>query len=292
MTLSRGKRGSYYPYFYCINRQKTGTCDLRYVPVLQVEETTARYFAHLDIEDEHLDDIEAEVKTHLSEHFHDADQQRQRWTSQLEQNRDEERALLQAHYQQAVSLELLREEQTRIAKDRKRLERVLGAAQAEKEQFERALHNAIGQARQLYPTYEAAPDSLKGKLAHTFFSNIYLGNDGIMAVDLREPWPQLLNRNIIARLRAESDLDILDKLADKPTDAHEELPEIDVSGYERPCGQLAWESKNPRCRKTDGGSNLTLLAEGEGFEPSVTRRPQRLSRPPHSSALATFRGRG
>jgi hypothetical protein len=32
-------------------------------------------------------------------------------------------------------------------------------------------------------------------------------------------------------------------------------------------------------------------AEGVGFEPTVTRRPQRLSRPPHSSALATFRRR-
>ena len=32
-----------------------------------------------------------------------------------------------------------------------------------------------------------------------------------------------------------------------------------------------------------------LVAESEGFEPSVTRRPQRLSRPPHSSALATLR---
>ncbi len=30
------------------------------------------------------------------------------------------------------------------------------------------------------------------------------------------------------------------------------------------------------------------LAEGVGFEPTVTRRPQRFSRPPHSSALATF----
>ena len=34
------------------------------------------------------------------------------------------------------------------------------------------------------------------------------------------------------------------------------------------------------------------LAESMGFEPMVTRRPQRLSRPPHSSALATLRCRG
>jgi hypothetical protein len=33
------------------------------------------------------------------------------------------------------------------------------------------------------------------------------------------------------------------------------------------------------------------MAESVGFEPTVTRRPQRLSRPPHSSALATLRRR-
>jgi len=32
-----------------------------------------------------------------------------------------------------------------------------------------------------------------------------------------------------------------------------------------------------------------LVAEAVGFEPTVTRRPQRLSRPSHSSALARFR---
>ena len=31
------------------------------------------------------------------------------------------------------------------------------------------------------------------------------------------------------------------------------------------------------------------LAEGVGFEPTEARRPQRLSRPSHSSALASFR---
>ena len=41
-----------------------------------------------------------------------------------------------------------------------------------------------------------------------------------------------------------------------------------------------------------GSGTRPLVAEGVGFEPTVTRRPQRLSRPPHSSALATFRRRG
>ena len=42
-------------------------------------------------------------------------------------------------------------------------------------------------------------------------------------------------------------------------------------------------------RATGAAWAPVLVAESEGFEPSVTRRPQRLSRPPHSSALATFR---
>ena len=288
----RGRSGDYYPYFYCINRQKTGSCTLRYVPVPLVEDSTARYFAHLNIDDEHLDNIRDEAQAHLSEHFDDSEQQHERWTRELEQNRDQERALLQAHYQQAVSLELLREEQTRIAKDRRRLTRVLETAQADRERFDAAVTRAINQARNLHASYLAAPDSVRGKLATSFFSAIYLGDDGVEAVDLRPPWTQLLNKDIINRLQAESRLDAVDKLADTPTDAHEKLPEIDVSAYERPHGKLAWEARNPRYREAHGGSNLTLLAEGEGFEPSVTRRPQRLSRPPHSSALATFRGRG
>src|SRR5918993_4483622 len=35
-----------------------------------------------------------------------------------------------------------------------------------------------------------------------------------------------------------------------------------------------------------------VVAEGVGFEPTETRRPQRLSRPSHSSALAAFRPAG
>ncbi len=39
------------------------------------------------------------------------------------------------------------------------------------------------------------------------------------------------------------------------------------------------------------GATVAIAAEGVGFEPTVTRGPQRLSRPPHSSALATLRRR-
>ena len=56
---------------------------------------------------------------------------------------------------------------------------------------------------------------------------------------------------------------------------------------------VTWRPPWNGVRPPEGGLDThTALAEGEGFEPSVTRRPQRLSRPPHSSALATFRRRG
>jgi hypothetical protein len=40
-----------------------------------------------------------------------------------------------------------------------------------------------------------------------------------------------------------------------------------------------------------GPVRVTSMAEGKGFEPLESRNPQRLSRPSHSSALATFRPR-
>jgi hypothetical protein len=47
-----------------------------------------------------------------------------------------------------------------------------------------------------------------------------------------------------------------------------------------------------RVRREQHGCRQTkkdLMAEGVGFEPTEARRPQRLSRPSHSSALASFR---
>ena len=70
------------------------------------------------------------------------------------------------------------------------------------------------------------------------------------------------------------------------------LADIDWHPSERPCGALSRDAPNPAAYLRRRGSNTCILAEGMGFEPMVTRRPQRLSRPPHSSALATFRRRG
>jgi hypothetical protein len=60
-------------------------------------------------------------------------------------------------------------------------------------------------------------------------------------------------------------------------------------------GDRAWSAgdRGPRQsgRRRTVPTGPERVAEGMGFEPMVTRRPQRLSRPPHSSALATFRGR-
>ncbi len=64
----------------------------------------------------------------------------------------------------------------------------------------------------------------------------------------------------------------------------ERVAQVTAGHYPR--GSTAWtrpDAPPAPCRAP------VLVAESEGFEPSVTRRPQRLSRPPHSSALATLR---
>ena len=45
----------------------------------------------------------------------------------------------------------------------------------------------------------------------------------------------------------------------------------------------------PERERTPPGGGVSSMAEGVGFEPTVALRPQRFSRPSHSSALATLR---
>ena len=63
------------------------------------------------------------------------------------------------------------------------------------------------------------------------------------------------------------------------------LSQIDWHPYERPYGALPLDLKNPAAYRGRRGSNLTLLAEREGFEPSNRLPRYILSRDAPSTGL-------
>ena len=302
LTYSRGKTGKLYAYFYCIGKQKSRfPCTMRNTPIEHVENEVAAYYRYISLPDSAIDALAAEVGAYIDELENDRAESYARDSRRLSAAKDEERKLLQAHYAGAVSLELMQEEQQRISRLKSQIETMMSMDETTFASLRGQLATTVGKARNLQHAYRLADGPIRSLICHSFFTAIYITPDTVTGVDLADPWPQLLDPDLKARIEREKKLPLDVQLqgevglVDEPIEERSPLSDaIDslLDPFERPNGKLGHETRKPDERRqacTRRVSNLTLLAEGEGFEPSVTRRLQRLSRPPHSSALATFR---
>ena len=300
VTHSRG-RGGVYEYFYCLGHNKgRSDCPLGYLPIAEVADKVARYYKHVELPDDQIEAIASAVGTHIKlmqkQNGKEVDRQRRR----LHKAEDEQRKLLQAHYAGAVPLELLKEEQDRLGREIRSARSIITDCEEDFDMAQQRLTVATSQVHEVERAYLHADDRARRALNQAIFEKIFVTEDGVKGADLTAPYAQLLDTDLSTRLDIENEKSVGELLNmnedtnlnyEKQVEGWTDPGEYTLHPVERPNGLLPVDMKNPGtyCRRR--GSNVSFLAEGMGFEPMVTRRPQRLSRPPHSSALATFRRR-
>ena len=128
----------------------------------------------------------------------------------------EQTKLLQAHYADAVPLELLKSEQDRLKKALKALDAQRTKLEFESGIVERNLNQAIAFATSLTSTYFRADDKVKRAMNQAMFVKVFIDNDDKITVELREPFDVLLSNETSERsLRyvkaARSEPDALDR---------------------------------------------------------------------------------
>ncbi len=115
IEIVRNRQGFLYPYFYCLGRQKRRTnCGQKAIMVDVVEQQIADYWRTVTLPGSQIEAIRHLVQQHI-------DYIMPRRQTELEQARatvaalDAQRQkLLQAHYNDAIPLDLLKQEQARI----------------------------------------------------------------------------------------------------------------------------------------------------------------------------------
>ena len=277
VTYSRGKSGKLYPYYFCIGRhQKRTDCLLKHRPLALVEKQIEELYRLVQISADGLDATADVIRREIAEAQEETDAERKRQQERLLRLEDESRKLLQAHYADAIPLDLMKTEQERIARDMKAAENSLASSAHSAEEIERTITSAVLFASTCYTAYMAADEGVRREMNQALLKAIWVTEDGVVSWQYTEPHAMLMAVHGAAS-------PFIDGVSTAFT--------ADIEAEERA----------RVCRRKEKGPNLLarafpelcskqqLLAEGEGFEPSVTRRLQRLSRPPHSSALATFR---
>jgi len=286
IEVVRNRTGTYYSYFYCLGRQHTRNgCTLRALPVHLVEQLVENHWKSVTLSDSHCREIRDLVWEHVQDLLPGQERLRLSAEQRLAALDAESAKLLQAHYQDAIPLSLLKTEQERIALSKAHAEQQVREAVTNESHLEVALDWATGLLSHGQEHYLAGNAATRRQLNQGMFERIWIDDDEVIGSDLSPTFRRLLSEDLEAelatdrarykrRVRRDGDLHLVTEPAAQPVDrastpkglprrVNRDLRSIGLSEYlrrERPTGQLPWERKNLGPSQVRGSNELLLVA--------------------------------
>jgi site-specific DNA recombinase len=190
-------RGGTYPYFICIGRQRDKTsCKQRAIRIEQAEEAVAAHYATVQLPEEEAARLRAYLDEELSKLAADSERERAIQERRLRKLAGERKKLLDAHYADAIPLDLLKSEQTRIAAEVAAIEGRQVAIDGDFAKAKANLERALTRAGDCEAAYREASDRLRRQFNLAFFKRLLLGDDGTVTGELAEPFDVILGEEL------------------------------------------------------------------------------------------------
>ena len=169
---TRNSKGDLYPYFICAKRQRLHDCAFRAVLIDVVEDRMSDLYRTIQLSAADRTRIEHYLHDELSQIEGDKAKAIRSLTTRRTNLEDKRRRLLHAHYEGAIPLDLLKEEQAKLTSELSQIERQLTAYQADAAEIHQRLTQALDLLEDCHRLYTAAPDHLKKLLNQVFFERI------------------------------------------------------------------------------------------------------------------------
>ena len=172
---------------------------------------------------------------------------------------DERAKLLQAHYADAVPLELLRTEQKRIADALTHIDQRLKATDYEHELVDANLKAALALATNAQAMYITAADPVRRQLNQALFRQIRIDDGGDVTSELAAPFDVLLSPQV-------RELATAPRASEPAAASKPDWQEWEASLNEEGAHGLVGASRSGRPSRGRGLNYETLVGAG-GFEP-------------------------
>jgi DNA invertase Pin-like site-specific DNA recombinase len=178
-------RSRTYPYFVCIGRQQKRTaCTQRAIRIELAEAAVVDHYKTVQLTDQELASLRVFLGEELAKLRRDVDRERATQTRRLGKLNGERQKLLNAHYADAIPLDLLKSEQDRLGREVANAEGRLAAVEADFKTAEANLDKALTRAGDCHVAYENASDQMRRQFNVAFFKQIHLSDDGEVEADL------------------------------------------------------------------------------------------------------------
>ncbi len=205
--LSRGRNGTRYEYFFCIGRAKRSGCPNRAnIRAEVLEEAVEDEYTEVQrrIRSRDVKETRAALRSRFGELEAAAEKAGEQQRRRIAQLQDRRRELLHLRYEQAIALDLFREEQGRLTREIEVAESILASVTAEFQQEEELLLKALDLARdaeQLYRRAASDPE-LRRLMNQLFLERVDVEVDGVVRAKLAQPFEDIRSGQIVERVKA------------------------------------------------------------------------------------------
>ena len=203
MIVHNAKSGSgaYYPYFVCVTKHAKKRCPQHAVLISKVEEQIEQLYDHISLTPESCRLLEAWLMDEIDHSSESSVREIADLKKQRQKLKDEEAKLLQAHYAEAISLELMKTEQQRIAKSLADIEARLSKLNADAGQLRDGLMQVLDLMQDCGAAYRAASDYGKRLMNQAMFEKITVNGDGTIGTEYSEVVGLLVDQRLQAVLK-------------------------------------------------------------------------------------------
>ncbi len=228
LTYSQNSgNGGTYEYFVCPNKQR-GKCDQPYHRVELVEASVERYYHTVQLSKDRQRRIRAAIKARLDEMAVVSKRETRRCHGELRALEEQERKLLQKHYQDRISDTLYDEEQQRIAAEREAAEAIIARLSVRFDDIEETLDLALDLTDDIQAAYAKASPTVRRLFNQAIFEWIKVSSEEVSEVSLTEPFRDLLAADLLEPVEAGAS----QPQSDQPQDRGDFLVAGSISGVE------------------------------------------------------------
>ena len=198
VQITKARSGDIYPYFVCLGRARKATdCDFKAVLIHLVEEAVEDVYDRLytQLSPEFRRELEAAIEGEFASERDYAEQARQHLNVERDKLEREQQKLLQAHYADAIPLELMKSEQDRIGRNLRENLRQAEFLRTDLERIEAILHLALDLIENCSRAYRLAEPHVKKLFNQVFFERLEVLDDDTVTAQLAEPFSTLLRQS-------------------------------------------------------------------------------------------------
>lgn len=192
VSHAKNRHGTVYPYFLCIGRhQKRTDCTQRSMPVALVEAHVADHWRTIELRKSEIDALRGDLDEALASARSTLDRDMRRARRERQRLSEEQAKLLRAYYDDALPLELMKQEQARLERALQQADQRIETGAAAVDEVSANLGRCLDLMSDCHATYASAADSVRRHMNQAIFRKLYIDEEGIVRHELEEPFATL-----------------------------------------------------------------------------------------------------